>query len=103
MYIDNGPNQGFPNTVILVSKDGIVWDTIRKSRITRVGSRFQIGWNNPGINPYQFTNLARITMSEGTNTILDFDIQEVVNQPTWVGGTQAQLITAVNDINLWMI
>jgi hypothetical protein len=35
-------------------------------------------------------------------SFLDFDIQEVVNQPTWVGGTQAQLNTAITDINNWL-
>jgi hypothetical protein len=101
MYIDNGPNQGFPNTVIAISKDGIVWDTIRKSRIDSVTQRYAIGWNNPPYNFYQFPNLSRITFKMGSGD-LDFDIQEIQNQPAWVGGTQTAHNQAVADINSWL-
>ena len=90
MYIDNGPNQGFPASVIVTSGDGIQWSSIRKSRITKVAPVFMAN------------ALCRIYFGDDMGSFLDFDIQEVVNQPTWVGGTQTQLNTAINDINNWL-
>jgi hypothetical protein len=101
MYIDNGPNQGFPNSVIVTSKDGITWEPIQKSRIDNITNRFAIGWSNPPSNPYQYPNMSRIGIHMG-GMVMDFDIQEIVNQPAWQGGTQVQHTQAVSDITNWL-
>lgn len=102
MYISNGPAQGFPNTVIVTSGDGIQWTSIRKTRITKVAPVFIANVKNLGTQTYPYLNQCRIFLGDDMGSFLDFDIQEVVNQPTWVGGTQTQLNTAINDINNWM-
>lgn len=102
MYIDNGPSQGFPASVIVTSGDGIQWSSIRKSRITKVAPVFMANAQNTGTQTYPYLNLCRIYFGDDMGSFFDFDIQEVVNQPTWVGGTQTELNTAINDINNWL-
>jgi hypothetical protein len=102
MYISNGPTQGFPTTVIVTSGDGIQWSSIRKTRITKVAPVFVANLAALGTQTYPYPNQCRIFLGDDMGSFLDFDIQEVVNQPTWVGGTQAQLNTAITDINNWL-
>jgi len=102
MYIDNGSNQGYSTNVIVVSSDGIRWDQIQKSRITAVDSRENLNWNLTGVRPYQFNDLLRVIIKDsGSSVIIDFDIQEVVNQPTWTPNPQG-LTQCVLDISSWL-
>ena len=102
MYIDNGSNQGYSAKVIVISSDGIRWDQIQKSRITSVDSRENLNWNVPGVRPYQFNDLLRVMLKDsGKDYIIDFDIQEVVNQPTWTPNP-AGLTQCVADISSWL-
>jgi hypothetical protein len=49
------------------------------------------------------TNFIRIYFREGkTARYIDVDLSKVTNQPTWSGGTKADLDQALTDINAWL-
>lgn len=53
--------------------------------------------------PYDSITIIRLTIRAGkTYRFLDFELQSVQDQPTWSGGTLADLQTAIADINAWL-
>lgn len=86
------------------------FSSIQKSLIISVGTYFQKNCvNGLGNSPYAY---GKRTPGRTTKTIIritcegeinyDIEVDEVLNQPTWQGCTQAALINAYNDIVSWL-
>lgn len=104
LYIDDGVNvdASWVNS-IAISKDGVNWDTINKSSLD-VRSRF-INISDADSIPFvNKGNHGRIALSRNgeDDAVIDFDPNDVVNQPTWQGNTPSSLQNAVADISGWL-
>jgi len=105
MHIDNGVNvnPAWVNS-IAVSADGANWSTINKSGLD-VKSRF-VKQNSATNGGHPFVNKGshgQITLANGEDTPkLSFDPNDVVNQATWQGNTEAAVQVAVSDLTDWL-
>jgi hypothetical protein len=105
MYIDNGVNVNPAWTrSIAVSADGVNWSTIHWQGLD-VKSRFIIQ-NESADARHPFVNKGkhgRITLGISEDQVkLEFDPNDVVNQPTWQGNTPAAVQNAVTDLTDWI-
>ena len=106
MYIDDGVNVN-PSWVnhIAVSNDGVNWDSIHKSHLS-VHQRVIQQNNNPNarhpwVNKGTHWRIALKVQPDDTQ-VLDFDPNDIVNQPTWQGNTAAAVQKAVTDLTGWI-
>ncbi len=100
MYIDNGVNINAAWTpYIAVSSDGNNWELIPKEGLK---VRPRIVNANTASKVASKTHEARITLTGSDRELhVDFDIEDVDNQPTWNGSSWTELNTAVADIGSW--
>lgn len=99
-----------PNYININSPDDSNIFTIKKTAIASVGMYFQQNCvNGLGQSPLAY---GRRTPGRTTKTIIQinltdqthysFDCDEVVNQSTWQGCTNAKLLVAHSDIQSWL-
>lgn len=109
LYIANGVDVN-PSwtTVIAVSKDGDVWETISKEGLSVHPRIVSMNVKSP-LTPSDRPTQTRIALkAPGGEVRIDFELQNVssgasAGQHTgWQAGTKASLITAVDEINTWL-
>jgi len=52
--------------------------------------------------PYRFDVITQITITTTDGNSLNFELQEITNQPTWSTGDLAGQQQAIDDINAWL-
>jgi len=82
---------------IAISSDGVTWEYLTTDDMS-IGKIFS---GAPGLN-YPFLTKTIVVLRYTDGPSYAFDIQTVKNQPTWQGGTQAELKIAVDDIAAWL-
>jgi len=107
VYISDGVsvNASWVNS-IAISSDGSNWSTINKETINVIARWVNLP-STTGVNKIPFVNKgthAEISLTAGSDDtpIATFDPNDVTNQVTWNGNTQAALDTAVSDITGWL-
>lgn len=101
---DNG------NTIDVSAPDGSNIISILKTNIVSVGMYFQNNTTNGlGGSPYSYgrrtpgrTTKTIININLADRTKFSFDCDEVINQATWQGCTNAELLVAQSDIQSWL-
>lgn len=101
------------DTIVFGDNAGLTTNSvIRKSNIVRVGGLFQAnsvngmgnsqlyGYGGGATNPRSTKTIVQIEVQHGQ--AISFDCDNVSNQATWHGGTQAALNTCIADINSWL-
>lgn len=102
LFIQNGSDvdAGLGNTIAVSTDDGATFDFIRPNQVQQV---LHVYIEQPEINyPFDRRAVVRVVLEDGE---LEFDVQNVPNQPTWnTGAATARdgLFTAVQDINTWI-
>ncbi|MCK5644240.1 MAG: hypothetical protein KAJ19_25805 [Gammaproteobacteria bacterium] len=101
IYIDKGVNvdASWVNH-IAVSSDGINWSTINIHALD-VKSRYLNLNNDSPLTRGGSHGMITISTSD-SNIKAQFDPNDVLNQPTWLGNTPAKLQKAVADITGWL-
>lgn len=109
LYIANGVDVN-PSwtTVIAVSKDGDVWETISKEGLS-VHPRLMSANVQSPLTPSDRPTQTRIALkAPGGEVRIDFELQNVRSGALvgehvgWDAGTKAALILAVDEINTWL-
>ncbi len=110
LYIDNGENVDAAWTGhIVISNDGINWDSINKAGLS-VGKHY-ISINNtaPNSHPERGERSGFVITLKGSDEKspkISFDASKVTNQPTWVvpgaASDAAGALQAMSDIMTWI-
>jgi hypothetical protein len=114
LYINDGPaiNAAWTNHIV-ISGDSVNWDAINKTALS--AGKHAINLNTSVSNSYPERNKEEgfvivIKRSDNEGSILKFNPEKVLNQPTWSvsapGGTATSLLSgaqaALADILTWL-
>ena len=105
IWLDSGPAQGLAAGYIAYSNDGTTWYGISNTNLN-ITSSFVMGAGSKLAVNYPYPNSCIITLQQVEREPLVFDIQDVVNQPTWQNANpqltgNLELSLAINAIGSW--
>jgi hypothetical protein len=104
MLIDSGAANGYGTGYIVYRSDSSQsWSVLDKGQIKEIKTNFTPNYANASTGNHGYTNRCHIQITMNNGCALDFDVQDVSNQPTWtaLGGTIAAITKSVQDISSW--
>lgn len=102
MILDKASSYGYGTQYGIVYRPDAQspWSVLDRGQVKEIKTQFTPNYQNI-TNGYPYTNRCHVKIELSNGNYLDFDTQDISNQPTWAGGTIASLNQAAADISNW--
>lgn len=99
VFLKDGATGAQTNSIGM-SPDGLKWDWMPKAGL-QVGGLFR---NITSNETYPFATRLTLTFEKDNRLFATIEVQDVVNQATWIAETdpQKKLALALNDVGTWL-